>query len=183
MVQSHCEFVKYCCYFNLICETLQVEPKLSKQLQVCVFNYFLIDIMQARLLEDNIMKKRTALQYIEQILDIWTCSDLVNVIFIFLTGLPQKTKEEEMLIESDDLDSSMYNSRLSMSIEGSLLQIGMKQNSSTNASNRDSDLTMGGLGMTGLVGGSRQVQYGEENGLLAHFMKRMKFINFEEKNK
>ena len=42
---------------------------------------------------------------------------------------------------------------------------------------------MGGLGMTGMIGGSRQVQYGEENGLLAHFMKRMKFINFEEKNK
>ena len=54
-------------------------------------------------------------------LDIWTCSDLTDVIFIFLTGLPQKTKEEEMLIESDDLDSSMYNSRLSMSIEGSIL--------------------------------------------------------------
>ena len=59
----------------------------------------------------------------------------------------------------------------------------MKQNSSTNASNRDSDLTMGATGMGGLGGGSRQVAFGEENGLLAHFMKRMKFINFEMKNK
>ena len=65
MVESHSEFVKYCCYLNLICETLQVEPKLSKQLQVCVFNYFLIDIMQARLLDEDMDKRRTALQYLE----------------------------------------------------------------------------------------------------------------------
>ena len=48
---------------------------------------------------------------------------------------------------------------------------------------------MGGLGggnaggLAGLGRGSGQVQFGEENGLLAHFMKRMNFINFEMKNK
>ena len=133
--------------------------------------------MQARLLDENIVKRRTALQYIEQLLDVWTCTDLVNVIFIFLTGLPQKTKEEEMLIESDDLDSSMYNSRLSMSIEGNMLQIGLKQNS-TNASGRESDLMM----EFDNAKSSKQA-IGGENGLLAHFTKRMKFINFEMKNR
>ena len=29
MIKAHCEFVKYCCFFNLIAEALQVEPKLS----------------------------------------------------------------------------------------------------------------------------------------------------------
>ena len=174
MVEAHCEFVKFCCYFNLICETLQVEPKLSKQLQVCLFNYFLIDIMQARLLDENIVKRRTALQYIEQMLDIFTCSDLVNVIFIFLTGLPVKTKEEEFF-ESDDLDSSVYNSRLSMSIEGTGVLNIDPRHSSTNASGRESDLSSnGGMGASGIGG---------ENGILAHFRNRMKFINFEMKNR
>jgi len=86
----------------------------------------LIDIIQDRLLDDNLVKRRTALQYIEQMLDIFTCSDLINAIFIFLTGLPQKTKEEDELRASEDLDSSMYNSRLSMSIEGGMLSIGSK---------------------------------------------------------
>ena len=82
-----------------------------------------------------------------------------------------------MLIESDDLDSSMYNSRLSMSIEGNMLQIGLKQNS-TNASGRESDLMMEFDNAT-----SSKQAIGGENGLLAHFTKRMKFINFEMKNR
>ena len=47
------------------------------------------------------------MQYIEQLLDIFQCSDLVMIVFFFLTGLPVKTQEEE-LMESDDLDSSAY---------------------------------------------------------------------------
>lgn len=65
MIRAHCEFVKYACFLNLVAETLQVEPKLSNQLQVCLFNYFLIDIMQPRLLSNDMAKQRTALQYFE----------------------------------------------------------------------------------------------------------------------
>lgn len=64
--------------------------------------------MQIRLLDKSLSKKRTALQYIEQMLDIFSCSDLVNCVFFFLTGLPKKTQEEEEHVESDDLDSSAY---------------------------------------------------------------------------
>ena len=105
MVQAHCEFVKYCCFLNLVAETMQVEPKISKQLQVCFFNYFLIEILQSRILHQNIVVRRTALQYMEQMLDVFRCSDLVMTVFYFLTGLPSKTPEEELL-ESDDIDSS-----------------------------------------------------------------------------
>ena len=65
MVRAHREFVKYCCFLNLVAETVQSEQKLSKQLQVCFFNYFLIDIIQGRLLSDDLPKRRTCLQYIE----------------------------------------------------------------------------------------------------------------------
>ena len=71
MIRAHRDFVKYCCYLNLVAETVQSEQKLSKQLQVCLFNYFLIDIMQRRLLSENLAMRRTCLQYIEQILDIF----------------------------------------------------------------------------------------------------------------
>ena len=77
------------------------------------------------------------MQYIEQLLDIFQCSDLVMIVFHFLTGLPVKTQEEE-LMESDDLDSSAYQSRLSMSIEGNRFQVGPK--ASTNASGVSSEL-------------------------------------------
>ena len=29
IIKAHCDFVKYCCYFNVVAETLQIEPKLS----------------------------------------------------------------------------------------------------------------------------------------------------------
>lgn len=56
MIKAHCEFVKYCCFFNLVVETVQVEPKLAKQLQVGLFNYFLIDLVQERLLCNKVAK-------------------------------------------------------------------------------------------------------------------------------
>ena len=76
--------------------------------------------MQPRLLSQEIVIQRTALQYLEQLLDIFQCSDLVQCLFYFMTGLPSKTKEEE-LHEDDDLDASDYQSRLSMSIDGNML--------------------------------------------------------------
>ena len=60
-------------------------------------------------MDPDLVKRRTALQYIEQMLDIFTCSDLINCLFYFLTGLPGKTKEEEeALIEDDDIDMQSY---------------------------------------------------------------------------
>ena len=110
--------------------------------------------MQQRLLHKDLSRQRTALQYFEQLLDIFTCSDLVTSMFHFLTGLPSKTKEEE-LRESDDLDSSSYQSRLSMSIEGSSLQIGRKlNNNSTNVSlvgESDTNLRSGAVADHGLL--------------------------------
>ena len=89
------------------------------------------------------------------------------------------------MMKSEDLDSDLYNSRLSMSIEGSLLQIGLKNNlNSTNASGRDSDLysqNSGAMPSGALQSGTAHI--GGENGLLSHFMTRMKFINFEMKNR
>ena len=77
-------------------------------------------------MDPDLVKRRTALQYIEQMLDIFTCSDLVNCLFYFLTGLPGKTKEEEALIEDDDVDSENYQSRLSISIDNQKLSIDRK---------------------------------------------------------
>lgn len=87
---------------------------------MCLFNNFLIDILQERLISTDVTIKRTAFQYLEQMLDIFTCSDLILCIFHFLTGLPIKTKEEaEMDNFDDEIDISSYrSSRLSMSIEG-----------------------------------------------------------------
>jgi hypothetical protein len=62
---------------------------LVQQLAVCLFNQFLIDILQERLLSDDIMTQRTALQYLEQMLDIFTNSTLVKTVFHFLVGLPK----------------------------------------------------------------------------------------------
>lgn len=45
MINAHREFVKYCCFLNLVAQTVQMETKLSNQIQVCLFNYFLIDIL------------------------------------------------------------------------------------------------------------------------------------------
>ena len=62
-------------------------------------------------------------------LDIFTCTDLVMVVFYFISGLPLKTKEEEMMEDLDDGsigDISSYHSRLSMSIEGNRLSIDRK---------------------------------------------------------
>ena len=51
------------------------------------------------------------------------------VVFYFISGLPLKTKEEEMMEDLDDGsigDISSYHSRLSMSIEGNRLSIDRK---------------------------------------------------------
>lgn len=60
MVAAHEEFVKYCCFINLVAETVQFEPKLIRQLHVCLFNNFLVDCLQARLLAQDLEVKRTA---------------------------------------------------------------------------------------------------------------------------
>ena len=65
MLQAHADFVKYCTFFNLCADAVQAEPQLLEQLQVCLFNYFLVDILQPRLLSENPVTKRTALQYAE----------------------------------------------------------------------------------------------------------------------
>jgi len=87
------------------------------------------------------------LQYVEQMLDIFSCNDLVLCMFYFITGLPVKTKEEELMEDFNDDNSSAgtissYHSRLSMSIEGNMLSIERRHipggAPSTNASVRDS---------------------------------------------
>ena len=101
-------------------------------------------------------------------LDLFSCSDLVNCLFYFTTGLPVKTKEEE-LMESDDLDSSHYQSRLSMSIEGGDFQIGRRlkdARSGQGSTQRDSNASRGS------GGGVR------DNALLGHFHAKMQMINF-----
>ena len=118
-----------------------------------LFNYFLIDLVQERLLCNKVAKQRTALQYLECMLDLFTCTDLIMTMFHFLTGLPMKTQEEELL-ESDELDSSSYHSsRLSMSIEGNSLLIDHGINKqSTEATNRKSDLSLrGGIAEKGIL--------------------------------
>ena len=67
-----------------------------------------------------------------------------------------------------------------MSIVGDSLQIGWKSNSVISGG-RDSDLSQGPFG--GNSGGMHASGIGGVNGLLAHFTTRMKFINFEMKNK
>ncbi len=73
--------------------------------------------------------RRTALQYFEQMLDIFMCNDLIMCLFYFLTGLPLKSKEEEIMEDLEDGsvgDISSYHSRLSMSLEGNILSIERK---------------------------------------------------------
>lgn len=55
MVKAHIEFVKFCAFLNMCADTVQVEPVLVQQLAVCLFNQFLIDILQERFLSDDIM--------------------------------------------------------------------------------------------------------------------------------
>lgn len=113
-------------------------------------------------------------------LDIFTCSDLILCIFHFLTGLPLKTKEEEVMedFDDDDCDISSYrSSRLSMSIEGNMFQIERKfLGGGVNKEARKSDLDQ----IDEQV--SKKFKTGNE-GILNHFQFRMKQINFEMKNK
>ena len=175
MVQAHCEFVKYCSFFNLVAETVQMDSKIGLQLNVCLFNNFLVDILQGRILDSDTLRRRTALQYFEQMLDVFTCSDLIITLFQFFSGLPVKTKEEEEMEEFDDeSDVSSYHSRVSVSIEGGRLSIDRKHvrgRPNVYDSGRDSDLFEESL--RGAV---------EGNGILAHFKQRMNVINLKTKN-
>jgi len=81
-------------------------------------------------------------------LDIFSCNDLVLCMFYFITGLPVKTKEEELMEDFNDDNSSAgtissyHSTRLSMSIEGNMLSIERRHipggGPSTNASVRES---------------------------------------------
>ena len=116
-------------------------------------------------------------------LDIFTCSDLILCIFHFFTGLPRKTKEEEEMEDYDDDDgadiSSYRSSRLSLSIQGSHINIGRKliggkkSMDAFNAELEDID--------------TRERFEGTEKngnmGILNHWKFRMNQINFETKNK
>ena len=81
-------------------------------MQVSLFNYFLIDIMQKRLLHDSSLTKRTALQYFELMLDIFTNSSLIMTMFYFFTGLPESKKEQRKVLDFDigEEDSSEEDS-------------------------------------------------------------------------
>jgi hypothetical protein len=49
--------------------------------------------LQPRILSENLAEKRTAMQYAEQMLDIFTNSSLVVTMFHYFVGLPKLRKE------------------------------------------------------------------------------------------
>ena len=85
-----------------------------------------------------------------------------------------QTKEEELL-ESDELDASEYQSRLSMSIEGNALSIGRKMTSVDSAT--------GGRKVSFVGDGNKLSQNSGDGGLLNHFHMKMNMINLQHRNR
>ena len=197
MLGAHAEFVKYCTFFNLCADAVSAEHALLEQLQVCLFNYFLVDILQPRLLSENIVTKRTALQYAEQMLDVFTNSALVTTVFYFFVGLPSKRKLGS--VSSSDTnyaapaDGGPHKARLSLTLKDQRVSIGIKSRRGARQAVGDStrfDSALRGSSADTLAkqaddepaGASFDMTIPVDGSLLGNFNMRMRKINLEHAN-
>ncbi|CDW80011.1 UNKNOWN [Stylonychia lemnae] len=118
------EFVKFCAFLNKCALCILHSGKLIENLCTEIFNQLLLETLQPRLLKADKPKIiRTSLQYVIQILTMFTCSKLIKIVYHFLFGFPASMNialQEEPNNRQSLLSISKFDSLLEKSDHESL---------------------------------------------------------------
>jgi membrane-anchored glycerophosphoryl diester phosphodiesterase (GDPDase) len=88
--------VKFLAYVNKCALCILHSGKLIDNLCTEVFNHFLLEYIQPRLMKkENSKLIRSTIQYCIQVLHMFTCPQLTMVIFYFFFELPEGNNEEK----------------------------------------------------------------------------------------
>eukprot|EP00347_Sterkiella_histriomuscorum_P013006 403366373 len=107
------EFVKYLAFLNKCALCIMHTGRLLDHLCTEFFNSFLLENLQPKLLKtDKPRIVRTTIQYLIQVLSMFTCSKLIKIVHHYIFGLPANLmiEEQEEIGRSSILSISNYDS-------------------------------------------------------------------------
>jgi Retinoic acid induced 16-like protein len=85
--QAHTELVRFYAFIDMCANSIQHQTQLVHNLCTSLFNSFLLWVVQPRIVESKSEAElRTTFQYIAQMLEVFSNSFLIKVIYIFLFG-------------------------------------------------------------------------------------------------
>ncbi len=94
LLNTYLEFRDYVYFYNKICNTIR-SLDLKEKMKIYLFNKFLVDNLQERLLSTNLKILRTNLQYFVFVLKTIKHIEFVMLLFNFVFGFNDRTSRLE----------------------------------------------------------------------------------------